>query len=381
MQRGISGDGTISGMSNTISIQGSEKKFGGEDVFFIAEIGKGFIQSKEDKTVAEYLQNAKDLVDAAVASGADAVKFQTHEVEDEVLNIDFTSPHFKGSDRYSWVTRNMNTTPLEEFWKPLKAHCDEKGILFFSTPMSRKAAMKLDVVGVPFWKVGSGDVQDHVLLNYLIASGKPIIISTGMVSLAELDEVISYITGKGAPLVVLYCISQYPCPPELFNMATIDVLKEKYPQVVIGFSDHSITHDAVKAALAHGAKVIEKHFSFSRELWGSDHKASLLPDEFKEMVRIARTHEYESVDTTAFDGDRNKELEGAGNKFRPFFNKALMAGKDIAEGTVLTENMIYAMRPVSLAGGLPADRLEEVVGKKTTKGLKKFDPITLEVVA
>jgi len=183
-------------MNSIINIPNTDKSFGGKDVFIIAEIGKNFIQTEEEKSIEEYLQNAKDLVDAAIETGVDAVKFQTHEVEDEQLNIKIVSPHFKGSDRYRWVTRNTNATPLEEFWKPLKSYCDEKGIIFFSTPMSRKAAQKLEKVGVPFWKIGSGDVQDYVMLDFLIETRKPIMIANGMVSFAELDEVINYIRSK-----------------------------------------------------------------------------------------------------------------------------------------------------------------------------------------
>lgn len=350
-----------------------------DKIYFIAEIGKNFIQTEHDVPIEEYLQNAKDLVDAAVDAGADAVKFQTHIREDEVLNIDFTSPHFTGSDRYSWVGRNETITPIEEFWKPLKAHCKAKGIAFFSTPMSRKAAVLLNELEVPMWKVGSGDVQDYVLLNYLISTGKPLIISTGMVSLAELDGVIAYIDGR-VPLTVLYCVSQYPCPPELFNLSTIEYLKEKYPDVTVGFSDHSITHDAVMGALKLGAAVIEKHFSFSRDLWGSDHKASLTPSEYKEMVQMAREHVYESADIAKFYGDTQRELEGAHNKFRPYFNKALVAGRDIGEGEVLSEEILYAVRPVLHAGGLPANELPNVIGKRTNVALAKYAPITLDVL-
>src|SRR3989338_11093256 len=103
-----------------------------ERVFVIAEIGKNFIQTEEERPVSEYLENAKALVKAAKEAGADAVKFQTHHVEDEQLNINVVSPHFKGSDRYSWVSRNTEATPRNEFWKPLKAYCDEIGIIFFS---------------------------------------------------------------------------------------------------------------------------------------------------------------------------------------------------------------------------------------------------------
>lgn len=366
----------------TVHIHGTNKTIGGEDVFVIAEIGKGFIQTQEERSVEEYLENAKRLVDAAVFSGADAVKFQTHELEDEFLPVDVTSPHFtaKGSDRYTWIGRNTAATPLESFWKPLKRYCEEKSILFFSTPMSRKAAMKLNEVGVPLWKVGSGDVQDNVLLEYITRDKKPVIVSTGMVSLAELDEVIRYIQGKGSPVIVLYCISEYPAPPEYFNLGTILYLKEKYPEVIVGFSDHSLGADIPLAAVKLGARVVEKHFSLDRALWGSDHKVSMLPQEMKEMIAAIRSGAYKEVNEKPYYGEKDKELQGARNQFRPYFNKALMAGDDVPEGTVLSKDMIFAMRPVMLAGGLPSQKFEEVVGKKTRAALKKYDPITKEVL-
>lgn len=359
------------------SIFNSRKNSG---VFFIAELGKNFIQTEEEKSVDEYLKNAKHLVDEAVRAGADAVKFQTHEIEDEQLNIDIVSPHFKGSDRYSWITRNMNATPLEGFWKPLKKYCDAKGIIFFSTPMSRKAAQKLEKVGVPFWKVGSGDAQDYVTLDFMTSTGKPIIIATGMVSLQELDEVIKHIVSKGSSLAVLYCISQYPAPAEYFNLGTIEYLKEKYPDIIVGLSDHSIGNEIALAAVKLGAKIIEKHFSLSRDLWGADHKVSMTPEEFKNMVDATRNGKYKDIDTSKFYGIKDKELEGANNKFRPYFNKSLMAGADIPAGTVIAKEMIFAMRPKMYAKGLPSEKFEEVVGKTAKIDLKKYDPITYEKI-
>lgn len=353
-----------------------------KDVFIIAEIGKNFIQTPEDPPaggVSVYLENAKELVKAAKDAGTDAVKFQTHEVEDEQLPINIVSPHFKGSDRYSWVKRNTEATPLETFWKPLKNYCDEIGITFFSTPMSRKAAEKLSRLGVKLWKVGSGDVTDYVALDHMIESGKPIIISSGMVSLSELDEIIRHISSKGKnELTVLYCISQYPAPKEYFNLGTIECLIEKYPTLRIGFSDHSLGYDVALAAVKLGAKVIEKHFSLSRDLWGSDHKVSMTPSEFREMANAIRNGSYKNIDASPFYGDKHKELEGAHNQFRPYFNKALMAGTEIPSGAVITKEMLYAMRPIMYAGGILAHRFYEVVGKRAKKNLKKYDPITEE---
>lgn len=351
-------------------------------VFIIAEIGKNFIQSKEEKLIEEYLQNAKDLVDAAKEAGADAVKFQTHEIEDEQMDIDIVSPHFKRSKRYSWVKRNADATPFEEFWRPLKQYCDKIGIMFFSTPMSRKAAIKLNALNVPFWKVGSGDAQDYVMLDFMISTGKPIIISSGMVSLEELDQVIKYLQSKlkNAPLAVLYCISQYPTPPEYFNLGTIEYLREKYPDVVIGFSDHSLGCEVSLAAIKLGAKIIEKHFSFSRDLWGPDHKVSMTAEEMKKMINTIRNNEYENVDESVFYGIKEKELEGANNKFRPYFNKSLVAGTDIPANTVITKEMIFAMRPQRYIDGLPSEEYEKVVGKKADKHLKKYNPIKKELI-
>lgn len=349
-----------------------------EGVFVVAEIGKNFIQTKEERSVEEYLRNAKELVNAAVESGADAVKFQTHEVEDEQLNIDITSPHFKGSDRYSWVTRNTQATPLEEFWKPLKKYCDDKGIIFFSTAMSRKAAQKMDKVGVPFWKVGSGDVQDYVMLDFMISTRKPIIISSGMASLAELDVVVRHIKSKRSPLAALYCISRYPAPPESFNLGTIEYLQEKYPDLIIGFSDHSIGSNICLAAVKLNARIIEKHFSMSRELWGADHKVSMTPDEMKDMIKAIHSRSHKSIDAMRFYGRKDRELQGAHNQFRPYFNKSLVAGANIASGSTLNKNMIFAMRPKMYSKGLPADQFEKVIGKKIKQNINKYDPIIWE---
>ena len=349
-------------------------------VFVIAEIGKNFIDKEEDLDISEYLENAKNLIDAAVASGADAVKFQTHEVEDEQLKIEVTSPHFKGADRFSWVSRNTKATPIR-FWEEIKKYCEKKGIIFFSTPMSRKAAEKIIPLNLPLWKVGSGDVEDYVLLDTLIETKKPIIISTGMVSLDELDKIVKFLESHNVPIVILYCVSKYPCPPKDFNLGTIEYLKEKYPTITIGFSDHSVDGYKVDlAAIKLGARVIEKHFSFSRDFWGADHKSSITPFEMKEMVDAIRRGDYKDVNTDEFFGEKEKELEGALSHFRPYFNKSLVAAKDLPVGTILEKDMIFAMRPKMYIGGVPSNQFYSVLGRKLKTSLKKFDPINPSVI-
>ncbi len=358
-------------------------------VFVVAEIGKNFIQTQEERPTEEYLENAKALVKASHEAGADAVKFQTHNVEDEQLNIHVVAPHFKGADRYSWLTRNTNATPLDAFWRPLKAYCDELGIIFHSTPMSRGAARKLNELGVELWKVGSGDILDFVTLDYLARTGKPIIMSSGMSTLEELDQAIDFLKRRNAKVVLLHCVSRYPCPAEDLNLATIGFLKQRYG-ILVGFSDHSIGIDSALAAVALGAEVIEKHFSFSRDFWGADHKVSMTPGELKALVAGIRGVEQDPSRRAEYlEKDIVKAGMGSGTKvlqddeaiFRPYFRKSLMAGQDIPAGTLITAEMLYAMRPQAYARGLPSEEYERVLGKMVKTSLSKYDPITLEALA
>lgn len=363
---------------------------GNKSVFIVAEIGKNFIQTEEERPRSEYLENAKALARAAKEAGADAVKFQTHNVEDEQLNIPVVSPHFKGADRYSWLTRNTNATPVDDFWRPLKAYCDEIGIIFFSTPMSRGAAMRLSQVGVPLWKIGSGDILDFVAMDYMRNSGLPIIMSSGMSTMEEVERGINFLLAKTKKVALLHCLSKYPGLPEEANLATIELFREKFPGIPIGFSENSVGIEPAFMAAALGATIIEKHLTLSRDLWGADHKVSSTPEEFKRMVDGIRKIESDPEEKKrwlnhpnigAVLGKKEKILREDEAVFRPYFRKSLMAGRDIPAGTVLTADMIYAMRPQIYAGGLPSERYEEVLGRTVKKDLKKYEPITFDVIA
>ncbi len=363
---------------------GKEKKALGKGCFVVAEIGKNFIRTAEEKPVKEYLQNAIELVRAAKEAGADAVKFQTHNVEDEQANIEVISPHFKSLDRYAWVSRNTAVTPLQGFWKPLKKACDEIGIIFFSTPMSRGAALKIEELGPPIWKVGSGDMLDFVMLDYMRRTDKPIILSTGMSTLEEIDLATAFLKEKTDKIILLHCVSRYPCPVEDLNIDTMSLLKERY-NVPVGFSDHSLSVDTSVLAAALEANVIEKHFSFDRNFWGSDHKVSLLPHEFKDMVKAIRRLESDPAyrdDILNGDlaakarGDKNKVLQPDEAIFRPIFRKTLVAAKDIEPGAVIGADMLFAMRPGGYLNGLPSEKFPDVCGRKAIRKIKKYEPIT-----
>ena len=355
-------------------------------VFIVAEIGKNFIQTEKDQAVSIYLANAKRLVDEAKKAGADAVKFQTHNVEDEQLDVKVISPHFKDIDRFKWVTRNALATPIDKFWRPLKDYCDKRGIIFFSTPMSRGAAQILQDLGVGLWKVGSGDILDFVMLDYLARTGKPIILSSGMSTLGEIRKSLNFLQKRSKNIILLHCVSKYPCLPDELNLGTINFFRKKF-KIPIGFSDHSLSIEPAIVAVALGARIIEKHFSFDRNLWGSDHKASLIPEEFKKMVagiRKLETSRNERRKYLANEivgkylGRTAKILQDGESIFRPFFRKTLVAASDIKKGTKLTAEMLYAMRPWKFNGGLPSENYEKIIGKKMAKNLKKFEPFKLD---
>src|SRR3989344_1583578 len=368
-----------------ISAKGGPSSGGQKGVFIIAEAGKNFIQTEEDRPVAEYLRNAKELVDSALWAGADAIKFQTHNVDDEQLDIEITAPHFKGADRYRWVKRNTDATPVKEFWQPLKRYCDEQGIVFMSTPMSRGAAHRLTEAGIGIWKIGSGDILDFVCMDYLRNTKLPIIMSSGMSTFDEVKQGLNFLRAKNGRVALMHALSKYPGEPEEANAGTIHFYQEQFPGVPIGFSENSIGIEPSLFAVALGATIIEKHFSMSRNLWGSDHKVSSTPEEFKKMVVAIREIEASSAARkrmlahakfAAIYGVKEKRLREDEKPFRPIFRKSLMAGSDISTGAVITEEMLYAMRPQLYAKGMPSERYKEVVGTRVNFTLKKYEPIT-----
>lgn len=356
-------------------------------VFVIAEVGKGFIQTEEDQSVETYLKNAKELARLAKESGADAVKFQTHTFEDEQANVNVVAPHFKGADRYNWVKRNTLATPVW-FWQELKKYCDEIGILFFSTPMSRGAAKVLNGIGMELWKVGSGDILDFVMLDYIASTKKPLIISGGMSTLEEVDKVIDFLKKRKVEFALMHCVSKYPCPPEDLQLKTVNFFKDRY-NIPVGFSDHSIGVDSALAAVALGAVLIEKHFSLSRDLWGSDHKVAMTPEELRNLVLGIRNlekdpskkEEYLAKEIVKLGlGQNIKTLQEGEAQFRPFFRKTLVAAVDIPKGTKIKSDVLFAMRPQLYLKGLPSDEYGNVLGKKSKIYITKGSPIQREFI-
>lgn len=333
-----------------------------------AEIGKNFVDTEEEQPIPVLLDKAKTLILEAKKAGADVVKFQTHCYPDEVHpTSELKSPHFD-QDRLKWIMRN--TYPFS-FWREIKDYCDVIGIEFFSTPMSRGAAILLNEVGIKRWKVGSGDITDFVMLDYIRNTGKPVIISSGMSTIQELKKAYDYLAEKVEDVTIIHCVSQYPCPLEDLNLLTIPFLKKQFPRAKIGFSDHSLEVSSGAWARRYGAVVFEKHFTLSRNSWGSDHIVSLEPSEFKQYIKEIK--EVAVPVPKQAEGVKTKFINEREMEFRKVFRKGLYAGTEIKEGQIITENDIIALRPKGEA--IKSELYPDILGTIAAKNYRRYDAI------
>ena len=263
-------------------------------VTIIAEAGKNYITQEKPQPLEELLSNAKALALEAKQCGATIVKYQTH------YNDELSQRH---ESRHAWIERNV--LPLKDFWIPLKEYCDEIEIEFLSTPMSLGAATMIEPL-VKRWKIGSGNNIDWPLLDYVCKTDKPVIISTGMSTGQEVTQMVNYVRTRTTNFTIMHCTSEYPLPDHKADLRMIREYEWKY-QAEIGCSDHTKSVWVPAIAYALGAKVIEKHFTLNHDDWGPDHKISLLPGEFQQMVNNIKF--VESVLGQTVKGVSHKEKE------------------------------------------------------------------------
>lgn len=339
---------------NTIEIAGPKIGWG-HPCFIIAEAG---VNHNGD------IELAKRLVDVAAKAGADAVKFQTFRAE---RVVSATAPKAE----YQLQTTDVAESQLEmlrrlelspEAHRELQTYCQERGVLFMSTPFDEKSADLLDELGVPVFKIGSGEITNWPFLGYVARKGKPIILSTGMSYLSEVDEAVRVIRDAGNDqndqLVLLHCVSNYPADPADANLRAMRTMATAF-QVPVGYSDHTPGIEVALAAVALGACVIEKHFTLERNLPGPDHRASLEPHELQALVVGIRT-----IELALGNGAKQPARSEAGN--RVIVRRSLAAAFDIPEGTVLSSDMLKALRP---ATGISPALVEHVVGGRIRRSL------------
>lgn len=330
----------------------------GEPPFVIAEAGVN-----HDGSVDVALQ----LVDAAAEAGADAVKFQTFSAEAVVLE-DAPQAAYQ-------LTRAPASSQLEMLrrlelpagaWPALNARASERGIVFLSTPFDLVAVELLAALGVPAFKVGSGDLTNLVLLRAVAAHGRPILLSTGMADLAEVDAAVDDLRRHGdPPLALLHCTSAYPAPADQANLRAMATLRDRF-RVPVGYSDHTLGISTATAAAALGAVLIEKHLTLDRSLPGPDHAASLEPGGFRELVEAVR-------DAWVALGDGTKSPRPSELDASRVARRSLVTERAVTAGTVLGAGDIAAMRP---AGGISPLRLDEVIGRRAARDLPALKPLS-----
>ncbi|MGH2454272.1 MAG: N-acetylneuraminate synthase family protein [bacterium] len=303
---------------------------------------------------------AHAFIDAVADCGADAVKFQTHIAEAESTLEEPWRVPFSPQDvtRYDYWKR---TAFSEEQWRDLKAHASQRHLMFLSSPFSIEAAELLQRVGVPAWKVPSGEATSTHLLDHLAATGLPLLLSTGMSPLAEVDGLVRRVRARGAPLVVLQGTSIYPTPPERVGLNLISLFRERYA-CPVGFSDHSGTIYPGLAAAALGIDVLEVHVTLSRQMFGPDGSSALTLPEVRQLVEGVRL--IERMKASPVDKDALAlELDA----MRQIFGKSLVAGSDLAAGTVLRPDHLEAKKP---GRGISASRMGELVGRRLRRAVQ-----------
>lgn len=301
---------------------------------------------------------AHAFIDAIADAGADAVKFQTHIAAAESTAAEPWRVAFSRQDATRWDYWKRMEFP-ESAWHGLKRHATERGLLFLSSPFSFEAVELLERVGVGAWKIASGEVGNLPLLDSL-GGNVPVLLSSGMSSLDELDAAVGTIRRRDLPYAVLQTTTAYPCPAEQVGLNVLELLRERY-RCPVGLSDHSGTIFPGLAATALGAEVLELHVTLSRQMFGPDVKASVTTTEFKQLIDGVRF--IETMRRNPVDKDL---MAGAMTPLRRAFTKSVVATRPLMAGTVLAAGDLGLKKPGT---GIPAARLPELVGRTLRRDL------------
>lgn len=326
-------------------------------VYIIAEAGVNHNGS---------IELAKRLIDSAKESGADCVKFQTFKSENLVS---YTAQKAEYQIRATGDTSQQDMLKklelsYDEFLE-LKKYCDKVGICFLSTPFDFDSIAFLNMIDMPFWKIPSGEVTNLPYLKALAKTGKPIIMSTGMCEMNEIEMAVHVLQKYGADdIKLLHCNTEYPTPFEDVNLRAMAEMQKKF-NIEVGYSDHTEGIEVAIAAAALGATVIEKHFTLSREMEGPDHKASIEPDELAAMVSGIRNIE-KAI------GDGKKKVSSSEKKNKIVVRKSIVAGRKIQKGEIFTEENITVKRP---GNGISPIYWNEVLGNKAVRDFEKDELI------
>lgn len=312
-----------------------------ERPYIIAEVG---INARNDLTLA------KRFVEVAANSGADAVKFQTHLADAEMVESEMRS--VGAGEVYDTVSECEWS--IEEH-RELQSHAEAHDITFLSTPFSTEAVDLLDEIDVPAIKIGSGELNNRHLIERAASTGKPLLISTGMNSLDEIEAACNHIDDVVDEYALFYCVSEYPTTAEDFDFETISILEEKF-SVPVGFSDHSTGVEATKVAIGNGAALIEKHFTIDRRLPGPDQEVSIEPEELESIQSFSELYYKTS--------SKREGLHAKESEIKKWAQHSIVTSKPIEIGEQLTKDNTTTKRP---GNGISADRYFELLGTEVNR--------------
>ena len=305
------------------------------------------------------VDNAKSMIDAAADAGADIIKFQTFKSEKLVTKdaskASYQEENTGNNDSQLSMLKKLELSESDHI--ELKNYCQKRGIEFLSTPFDMESIDYLNELGISLWKIPSGEITNYPYLAKIASTGKPIIMSTGMSTIEEIEDAMRVLRDNGAKSIsLLHCNTQYPTPFTDVNLNVMNTLKESF-DVEVGYSDHTLGIEVPIAAVAMGASIIEKHFTLDRNMQGPDHKASLEPQELKTMVDSIRNIEMAL-------GECEKKPTSSELENRNVARKSIVARKEIKKGDIFTEENITTKRPGT---GISPRRWNEVIGKVATK--------------
>lgn len=319
------------------------------------------------------LQLAHRLIEVAAAAGANAIKFQTFDA-DKLTSRSARQASYQrdntGVDESQYDMIERLELPLSA-WAELYAACQAHNIVFMSTAFDETSADLLDELGMSLFKIPSGEITNPRLLQHIARKNKPMLISTGMANLGEVETAVQWVQSAGSPeITLLHCVSAYPADPAEANLRAMQTIRQAF-DLPVGFSDHTLGIAVPLAAVALGASVIEKHFTLDKTLPGPDHKASLEPDELKTMIASIRTVE-------SALGDGRKQPTPGEQDTAQVARRSLVAARDIAPDELITDELIAFKRPGT---GLPPLLLQWVVGRRARVTIPADTLITLDMLA
>ena len=310
-------------------------------------------------------------IDAVAKTGVQAIKFQMHIAEAESSPYEPFRVHFSKEDatRFDYWKRMEFT--LEQ-WKGIKAHCDAVGLDFICSPFSNMAVDWLEEIGVKIYKVGSGEVNNFLLLEKIAQTGKPVIISSGMSNFKELDQTVAFLKNKKVAFSILQCTTAYPTKPEQYGFGVMQELSDRY-QVPVGFSDHSAKVSTGIAAVALGASIVEFHVVFHRAMFGPDAIASLTLEETKQLAEAV--HDIYLAQNSALDKNNNEDF----STLKSIFEKSLAINKNLPAGHTLTFADLESKKPKGY--GISAADFQQVIGRKLKADKTQWDFLNEEDLA